>query len=189
MLRNNRISRKAISALLVTTGVVAGTCSALAQSPIIATPAAAFTTAQGAYDAAWTDNGLAFVVATFTQDGGTAYGQYTPRSGSVFRDDEVMSIYAEPVGYAFTETDGVYAFDLTASYRLLNSSGQVLAEQENFAAFSGEGRSKQRELAAALSFQFSGLPAGEYELETRFKDRADGKEAGFTLPFTIADPN
>lgn len=189
MLCNNRISRKAISTLLVTTGVVAGMCSALAQTPTIATPAAAFTKAQEAYDAAWSTNGLAFVVATFTQDGGTAYGQYTQRNGSIFQDDEVMSIYAEPVGYAFTETDGVFAFDLTASYRLLNSSGQVLAEQENFAEFSGEGRSKQRELAAALSFQFSGLPAGKYELETRFKDEADGKEAGFILPFTIADPN
>nr|WP_319386015.1 hypothetical protein [uncultured Roseibium sp.] len=189
MLCNNRISRRAISTLLVAAGVVAGTCSTLAQAPTIATPAETFITAQEAYDAAWSTNGLAFVVATFTQDGGTAYGQYTPRSGSVFRDDEVMSIYAEPVGYAFTETDGIFAFDLTASYRLLNSSGQVLAEQENFAEFSGEGRSKQRELAAALSFQFSGLPAGKYELETRFRDRADGNEAGFTLPFTVADPN
>ena len=65
----------------------------------------------------------------------------------------------------------------------------MLAEQDNFAAFSGKGRSKQRELAAALSFQFSGLPAGDYELETRFTDETGGKEAAFTLPFTIADPN
>lgn len=189
MLRNNQKTRNAFSALLVLTGVFAGTCSAFAQTGKVSSPAAAFTTAQDAYDAAWKENGLAFVVATFTQDGGTAYGQYTPRAGSEFQGNEVMSIYAEPVGYTFTEADGLYAFDLTASYRLLNSSGQVLAEQENFAEFSGQGRSKQRELAAALSFQFSGLPAGSYELETRFKDRADGKEAGFTLPFTIAEPN
>jgi len=189
MLRNNQKTRKACTALLVATGVFVGTCSAFAQAASVSSQAADFTAAQDAYDAAWKANGLAFVIATFTQDGGTAYGQYTPRSGSEFQGDEVLSIYAEPVGYAFTETNGVYAFDLTASYRLLNSSGQVLAEQENFAEFSGQGRSKQRELAAALSFQFSGLPAGQYELETRFKDQADGKEAGFTLPFTIAEPN
>ncbi|MEO0978069.1 MAG: hypothetical protein AAFY05_15545 [Pseudomonadota bacterium] len=189
MLRNNQNSRNAFSTLLVAAGVFIGAWSASAQSETVSSPAAAFTTAHEAYDAAWKANGLAFVVATFTQDGGTAYGQYTPRAGTQFQGDEVLSIYAEPVGYAFTETDGVFAFDLTASYRLLNSSGQVLAEQENFAEFSGQGRSKQRELAAALSFQFSGLPAGAYELETRFTDRADGKEAGFTLPFTIAEPN
>ncbi|WP_434053338.1 MAG: hypothetical protein RDA78_00045 [Roseibium sp.] len=189
MLRISQISRKVLPAFVVATGVIAGTWPAFAQSATIASPAAAFTAAQDALDAAWQANGLAFVVATFTQDGGTAYGQYTPRNGSVFQDDDVLSIYAEPVGYGFIETDGVFAFDLTASYRLLNSSGQVLAEQENFAEFSGEGRSKQRELAAALSFQFSGLPAGDYELETRFKDQADGKEAGFTLSFSIAEPN
>ena len=189
MLRNNKKSRKAVSAIMVATGVFFGTWSACAQSSSLSSPATEFTAAQDAYDAAWKANGLAFVVATFTQDGGTAYGQYTPRSGSEFQGDEVLSIYAEPVGYAFTETDGVFAFDLTASYRLLNSSGQVLAEQENFAEFAGQGRSKQRELAAALSFQFSGLPAGAYQLETRFKDQADGKEAGFTLPFSIAEPN
>lgn len=189
MLRNNQKSRKVFSALLVATGVFAGACTAVAQSATVSGPAEGFTAAQDAYDAAWKANGLAFVVATFTQDGGTAYGQYTPRSGSEFQGDEVLSIYAEPVGYAFTETDGIYAFDLTASYRLLNASGQVLAEQEDFAEFSGQGRSRQRELAAALSFQFSGLPAGKYQLETRFMDQADGKEAGFTLPFSIAEPN
>lgn len=189
MLRNNQKIRNAFSALLMAAGVIAGTCSAFAQTPTVSGPAADFTAAKDSYDDAWKANGLAFVIATFTQDGGTAYGQYTPRGGTEFQADEVLSIYAEPVGYAFTETNGIYAFDLTASYRLLNASGQVLAEQENFAEFSGQGRSKQRELAAALSFQFSGLPAGAYQLETRFKDQADGKEAGFTLPFTIAEHN
>ncbi|MEL7529433.1 MAG: hypothetical protein AAFN16_26970, partial [Pseudomonadota bacterium] len=82
MLRNNQNSRNAFSTLLVAAGVFIGAWSASAQSETVSSPAAAFTTAHEAYDAAWKANGLAFVVATFTQDGGTAYGQYTPRAGT-----------------------------------------------------------------------------------------------------------
>ena len=78
---------------------------------------------------------------------------------------------------------------MTADYRLLTKSGQVLAEQENFATFSGSGRSKQRELSAALTFQFSGLPAGDYQLETSFTDEIGGKTNAFTLPFSVSGAN
>ena len=189
MLTGIRVSRRGVSATLLAMGVFTGLYTATVQAESVTTPSEAFKNAQTAYDAAWEANGLAFSVATFTQDGGTAYGQYTPREDAVFQNDEVLSIYAEPVGYAFSQTEGVFAFKLTASYKLLNLSGQVLAEQDDFAVFSGEGRSRQRELAAALSFQFSGLPAGDYQLETMFNDETGGKEAGFTLPFTITDPN
>ncbi|WP_299480563.1 hypothetical protein [uncultured Roseibium sp.] len=189
MLTGKRLSRQTASAILVATGILASICSPAISSENVPLPSDAFNDAKAAYDAAWDANGLAFAVATFTRDGGTAYGQYTPRSDSVFQDDDVLSIYAEPVGYSFTQSDGLYAFELTASYRLLNASGQVLAEQDDFAVFSGQGRSKQRELAAALSFQFSGLPAGAYTLETRFTNESDGETAGFSLPFSIADPN
>ncbi|MBG6146213.1 hypothetical protein IWQ51_004362 [Labrenzia sp. EL_142] len=188
MLTGKRVSRRSAFAILLATGIYTGICTASVQAETVSTPSKAFTDALTAYDAAWEANGLAFSVATFTQDGGTAYGQYTPHKDAIFQEDDVLSIYAEPIGYSFSQTDGIYAFELTASYRLVNLSGQVLAEQDNFAVFSGEGRSKQRELAAALSFQFSGLPAGDYQLETRFSDDEGGKVAGFTLPFTIADP-
>jgi len=189
MLTGRCLTRRTAAVLVLATGLFAGFSSATAFSETVSAPSEAFNEALAAYDAAWDANGLAFAVATFTEEGGGAYGQYTPRSDSVFQNDEVLSIYAEPIGYAYNEADGQYEFELTASYRLLTLSGQVLAEQDNFAVFAGKGRSKQRELAAALSFQFSGLPAGDYELETLFTDGASGKEAGFTLPFRITAPN
>lgn len=189
MRTGRRLSRRSTSAILLATGIFSLICSTSVMPESVSAPSQAFTQALAAYDAAWIANGLAFTAATFTEDGGTAYGQYTPRENSVFLDSDVLSIYAEPVGYAFSRNDDTFAFELTASYKLLNLSGQVLAEEDKFAVFSGRGRSKQRELAAALSFQFTGLPAGDYELETRFTDEIGGKEAGFTLPFTIAEPN
>ncbi|MEE4010960.1 hypothetical protein V1T76_02795 [Roseibium sp. FZY0029] len=161
--------------------------SALAQSP--ANPPEAFKNALAAYDQAWSEAGLSFMTAVFSTGRSSGFGRYTPRGDAVFTDEEAINIYAEPVGYGFRETDGGFAYELTADYRLLTNSGQVLAEQENFATFSGSGRSRQRELSAALTFQFSGLPAGDYQLETSFTDEIGGATSAFTLPFTVSAAN
>ncbi|WJS02123.1 hypothetical protein [Roseibium aggregatum] len=179
--------RQTLSAVLIATGLSAGQLSAQAQSP--ASPPEAFQNALAAYDQAWAAAGLSFTAATFASSPSTGYGEYTPRADATFADGEALSVYAEPVGYGFQETEGGYAYELTADYKLLTKSGQVLAEQENFATFSGSGRSKQRELSAALTFQFSGLPAGDYQLETSFTDEIGGKTSAFTLPFSVSGAN
>ncbi|MBN9669070.1 hypothetical protein [Roseibium aggregatum] len=148
-----------------------------------------FSKALAAYDRAWETAGLGFATATLTEKASSGYGEYVPRETAAYTDGETLSIYAEPVGYGFAENDGLYSYKLTASYKLLNLSGQVLAEQDNFAEFTGSGRSKMRELSAALTFEFSGLHAGDYRLETSFTDEITGKSAGFTLPFTVSNPN
>ncbi|MES0880209.1 hypothetical protein [Roseibium sp. SCP14] len=189
LLTERHAPRRIASAVLIIMGTFAGTLSSHAQSATNSAPSEAFAQAQAAFNEAWEASGLAFSIATFTENGGAAYGQYTPRTSSVFSNGEALSIYAEPVGYGYRENNADYAFELTASYRLLNKSGQVLAEQDNFAVFAGNGRSKQRELAAALTFQFSGLPAGEYQLETSFTDEVKETKADFTLPFEISEAN
>lgn len=165
-----------------------GVAGAAAQSDTVQ-PSDAFQNALAAYDQAWNASGLAFTKVTFTDGGATGYGQYTPRTNTVFTDEEALTVYAEPVGYGFRESDGSFAYELTASFRLLNLSGQVLAEQDNFATFAGEGRTKKRELSAALTFQFSGLPAGDYQLETRFQDEIGGSQSTVTLPFSVTGTN
>ncbi|MEM9632808.1 MAG: hypothetical protein AAGA50_15870 [Pseudomonadota bacterium] len=189
LLTGRHVPRRIASAVLIALGTIAGTVSAHAQAGTNSVPSEAFAQAQAAYDEAWDASGLAFLVATFTENGGSAYGQYTPRTNTVFSNGETLSIYAEPVGYGYRETGADFAFELTASYKLLNKSGQVLAGQDNFAVFAGNGRSKQRELAAALTFEFSGLPAGEYQLEASFTDEVKEDQAGFTLPFEISEAN
>jgi hypothetical protein len=187
MLVGSRALRRMLSAVVITTGVSAGLMSAQAQSP--ASPPAAFQNALAAYDQAWSEAGLSFMVAVFSAGPSSGFGHYTPRGDAVFSDDEALNVYAEPVGYGFRETDGGFAYELTADYRLLTKSGQVLAEQENFATFSGSGRSRQRELSAALTFQFSGLPAGDYQLETSFTDEVGGATSAFSLPFSVSASN
>eukprot|EP00903_Cladosiphon_okamuranus_P001068 g1066.t1 len=194
MVSVRRASKQIASAVLVASGLIAGSASVLAQSEAVQ-PSGAFLDALTAYDQAWTASGLAFTMVTFTDGAATGYGQYNPRGNTVFTDQEALTVYAEPVGYGFKQDGDTYSYELTASFKLLNLSGQVLAEQENFATFAGTGRTKKRELSAALTFQFSGLPVGEYQLEARFEDeigvrRVDSEEktaGGIIIPDTAKE--
>lgn len=188
MVAGRHASRQIVSAVVIAGGLVLGLAGAEAQ-PDGVRPSEAFQTALDAYDQAWTASGLAFTQATFTDGTATGYGQYTPRANTIFGDEEALTVYAEPVGYGFREAGGNFAYELTASFRLLNLSGQVLAEQDKFATFSGTGRTRKRELSAALTFQFSGLPAGDYQLETNFLDEVGGSQSTFTLPFSVTGTN
>jgi len=188
MVAGRRAPGQIVSAVLIAGGLLAGLANAQAQ-PETGRPSDAFQDALTAFDQAWTASGLAFTAATFTNGSATGYGQYEPRGNALFSAEDTLSVYAEPVGYAFRESGDGFAYELTASYRLLTLSGQVLAEQDTFATFSGSGRGKQRELSATLAYQFSGLPAGDYRLETSFKDEIGGTQNGFTLPFTVTGGN
>ncbi len=40
---------------------------------------------------------------------------------------------------------------------------------------------------ARVTYDFSGIPAGEYTVTTVAHDQSTGKSAEFTLPFTLVD--
>ncbi|WP_428528175.1 hypothetical protein [Roseibium sp.] len=183
-----KLGRNSTSLALVF-GIFAAAGTAFAQTPDFPSPSPAFTEALTAFDAAWTADGLAFSTVTFTDGPGSGYGKYTARANNTFSSGDTIALYAEPVGYAFEQSQDGYTYKLAASYRLLNPSGQVLSEQSDFAEFTGTTRSKQRQLSASLSFQFDGLPAGDYELEASFADQTGNQTASFKLPFTVQTAN
>lgn len=156
-----------------------------AQDLSATTPPQAFLEAQDALDRAWNSAGLSFAVAAFTDSESSGYGEYVPRSSSTFAPGEPIMVYAEPVGYAFSAENEVYSFQLSADYKLLNPSGQILSEEDGFAEFAGSGRSRKRELYAGLSFQFEVLPAGTYMLQLTINDTLGGTFAAMALPLTI----
>lgn len=173
-------------ATLTATLLMGGVSTSQAQSEIMPKSSAEFSAAMEEYDRAWNYSDLDFKKYLFIEGASSGFGQYNPRADSTFEDGEGLSVYAEPVAYAFAENAGTFEYKLTASYKLLNISGQILAEQSSFAEFKGSGRSKQRELSASLTFQFSGLPAGDYALEATFTDDIGGSSSSFTLPFAVA---
>ena len=105
MVAGRRVPGQMVSAVLIAGGLFAGLASAYAQSDA-AQPDPAFQNALAAYDQAWTSSGLAFTAVTFTDGSATGYGQYTPRDNAIFTDEEALTVYAEPVGYGFSESGG-----------------------------------------------------------------------------------
>lgn len=142
----------------------------------------------GAYqavDAAWQQAPLSFAALAFADGPASGYGRYTPRKDAVFSAGDTLTVYAEPVGFGYDETPEGYGVRLTAGFELLNTSGQVLAEQTGFADLRADSRNRLREFHATLSFAFEGLRPGDYRLVTTLTDTVSGKTASGELPFSI----
>ena len=157
-------------------------------APSFPAPAEALVDAAIAATKAWEVAPLGFSKALFVAAPAGGYGQYEPRGSSEFSADETLHVYAEPVAYTIAENESSYSYALSANFRLLNTTGQVLAESADFASFAKQTRSASRELSTSLSFQFSGLPSGSYSLEVEFKDTVGGKSGMINLPFSVVAP-
>lgn len=142
-----------------------------------------FVTAQNAYDAAWKQQALAFTSAKFIALPARGYGSYTPLASVEFQSGDPLIVYAEPLGYAHTEQNGLFAIDLSVDFELRNTTGQVLASQDGFAALHSESLSRIREYQSSLTFNLQGLQAGEYVLKVQFNDENSEKSGSFELPF------
>lgn len=148
-------------------------------------PSSELAAAMQSLDAAWQASPLAFTKALFVEAPASAYGAYAPRAGSVFKPGEAIIVYAEPVGYDYTENGGEYRIELSVDFEILTTTGQVLAAQNDFARVGTAARDKLREFQTSLSFTFEGLQAGDYVLMARFRDGASDKSGELRLPFTV----
>ncbi|GGB52649.1 hypothetical protein GCM10011316_25870 [Roseibium aquae] len=177
----------ALGFIFFTAGAVASETTGT--EPSVPAPSAALQQSQAMLDSAWRSSPLAFSKAVFTTRPASGYGQYDQRPNAEFGQSEAIHVYAEPVAYGFAERDGEAAYALTADYRLLTPSGQVLAEETGFARFAGTARQPRFELETVMSFQFEGLPAGSYILELTYQDEVDAASARITLPFRTTAGN
>jgi len=183
---SGKFARSAFGAAAFSLAAAVATAS-LAQttSPSFPAPSEALTSSLAALDASWDSSELAFTAATFATSNASGYGQYTARDSNSFSPTETITVYAEPIGYVFAETSVGHRHDIEVGFRLLNTTGQVLAQQDGFARFAGVTPSRKRELPTSLSFQFEGLPAGDYVLEALYTDKISNKSGTVTLPFTM----
>jgi hypothetical protein len=176
------IYRRAVVALaLLTSAAAIPVHAAETTSPV--SPALADARAAGIE--AWEAAPLGFAKALFVAGDVGGFGQYTPVAEPNFQSDDTLTVYAQPVGYGFVETDAGYGIRLTADYELLNRSGQVLAAQTGFAELSYDSRDPRREFHAILQFRFDGLRAGDYDLSITLRDNASDKSGQIALPFQV----
>ncbi|WP_309664957.1 hypothetical protein [Tabrizicola sp.] len=137
-------------------------------------------------ETAWNAAGLHFGNLVATTGPATAYGAYEPRASTVYAAGEPVELYIEPRGYGYGDLGGgqlEIAFDI--DLRVLEPSGSVVMEQENFANFVVKTRARSRELMVNLTATFDGAPAGNYTLEFTFKDRHSDQTASFTNDITL----
>jgi hypothetical protein len=143
---------------------------------------AAFDAATEAY---WAASPLQFRAALFA-DNVTAFGKYEARANNTFRAGDTLQIYLEPVGYGFaTDGDG---FRVSFSAGIEIRKGDViLGKTDDLGTFGWQGRTKSREVHAAVSVGLPSLSPGDYQLLLTLNDPTSGKSATTTLPFTVAE--
>ena len=142
---------------------------------------------EAAQDAAWKASPLMFRRALFTAGEPSGYGLYDLREGNTFKRSEPLIIYAEPMGYGYGRDGTLYLISLDLDFVINTPDGKAVASQENFGNLSFRSRFPNKEFMAKVTYDFSGLPPGDYKVTTRAKDKNTGKTGDFTLAFTLED--
>ncbi|GAB4536325.1 MAG: hypothetical protein Tsb0019_37730 [Roseibium sp.] len=134
---------------------------------------------------AWREIPLSIPVALFVTAPADGFGIYTARPDSVFPKGETLRIYLEPVGFDWSEKDGLYNSLLTVDFDLAAPDGKVLAGQKGFGRFDFRSHVPNTEYMANLSLDVAGAPEGDYVLVLTVNDEAGGGSAKVELPFSI----
>ena len=140
-----------------------------------------------AVDSVWTQAPLAFrkVVLVESSEG---FGEYVERSDRVFRPDEQMNIYVEPVGFGYGASGAAAAINFDVDVSIENLTGQVLGEAKDVFQFSADTYPNRREFAMTLGFGAPYYRPGDYKVIFTVRDRNSAKSGNFEIPFTLTTP-
>ena len=153
----------------------------LAQGKIIE----AITALDEAATALWDKAPLSFRRAIWVAEKGSGFGAFNPRENAVFSAGAPMLVYAEPVGFGWRQSGDMFRTDMIADVVIKQADGKELFRQEEFQKLQLASRVRNREFMVNFTYTLSGIPKGEYTVETIIRDQVSGKKGSFTLPFTI----
>ncbi len=113
------------------------------------------------------------------------YGQFIPRVDNVYRPSEPLILYLEPVGFTVIhdQDKGTYRYHLTADFNLVDAWGRVVSGRRRFGHFQGQSRHFPDRFPLTFTYSLSGLPPGEYKVETILHDVLAPKKT-----YTIVTP-
>ena len=148
---------------------------------------AAIERAEAQLVAAWEASPILFRTAAFVSEPPGGYGIYKERPSPSFAPGEPIMVYAEPVGYGWSENaDGTFTFGFAIDLLIKKPDGTVVGGQENFQKVELTSRARNREFMLTLTLNLDGAPAGDYVLEYRTRDIASEKAGVISMPFRIA---
>jgi hypothetical protein len=119
------------------------------------------------------------------------FGAYIRRETNVYRADEEMIAYAEPVGFAWRKmrddkrNDDIWQSDFAADITIKTKDGKHLHSQKDIGKGGTAIRSRSHEYGIRVTVTMSNIPAGEYMAEFTVRDAVSGKSGRFSLPFVV----
>ena len=118
------------------------------------------------------------------------YGQYLLRVDNVYRPSEPLIIYMEPVGFKVAHDNGKdeYSYNLSADFNLVDAWGRVVGGRRDFGRFGGAGRQFPDRFPLTFTYSLSGLPPGDYRVETTLRDLLGKRSHTVVTPFKIVGP-
>jgi hypothetical protein len=116
------------------------------------------------------------------------FGRYTPRQHNAFAPGEPVQLYIEPVGMDFSREGENYIARLDVGYRLRNSNGEVIQEDDPFMSVGYGGRSISFDHYVTVTYRLGQLPVGRYTLETILTDVNERTRIAIETPLLIHGP-
>ncbi len=121
-------------------------------------------------------------------DSADGYGVYAKRESDIFKKDEPLLVYAEPIGFAYGKNAlGNTEITLPVDFELQNEKGKTIYQKDDFVTVSLPVRYHNREFNMTITVRLSGISAGKYLAKFHVKDKYSDKSGDFSLPFSVAN--
>jgi hypothetical protein len=147
----------------------------------------ALATLSDAQDKVWQKSPLLFRKTLFVASDPAGFGIYDLHDGSRFKRSEEVILYAEPVGYGYRKDGDINVIDLSLDFEVKTKDGRLVGGQKGFANPQLRSRVQNREFFIKVVYDFSAVPAGDYQVKTSVFDKTSGKSGSFTLPVTLTE--
>lgn len=115
------------------------------------------------------------------------FGMIQRRKNNVYRPDETIVIYVEPVGYHIVTQGNTYSFGVTADFSVTDEKGNILGGKKGFGkwGFTTQGR-PLFDFYLTLTYNFTGIKPGKYFILTTLTDKYGGGSVTIKTPIEIA---
>ncbi|MDR1164352.1 MAG: hypothetical protein LBO66_00500 [Deltaproteobacteria bacterium] len=136
----------------------------------------------------WNYSPLGIRNASYILEPPEYFGVYAPKKGETFAPNELLVLYAEPIGFTQRkEADGTYTNSLLGSFNILDTTGQIIGGQPNLGPFTEQGyRSFTTQKMVTFTINLNQIPPGSYILQLVLTDNlAPEKSVELQKPFNI----
>jgi hypothetical protein len=113
------------------------------------------------------------------------YGMYTPRPNNVYKQGEKILLYLQPAGYTIDEEGSTFRYGFTADFVLLGADEKVLGGKKNFSQWNFASREPNFEIMINMTYTLTGLPPGNYTIESTLHDKRGEGSVSIKTPITI----